>query len=66
MFENLDIPLDELLQMSDDETQVIYDAVYHKVVEYCEKHKIDFEKVDYEYGVSVSINISGIQNILSD
>jgi len=58
MFHNIDVSLNELIP-SDDDWDVIRVAVEKKVKEYCEDNEIDFDKVDYEYGVSVSINVFG-------
>lgn len=58
MFENIDVSLSELVP-SDNAWDVIRLAVEKKVKEFCKEKKIDFDKVDYEYGVSVSINVFG-------
>lgn len=55
---NIQYELDDLLQMSDSETQSIYDAVYLKVVEYCEEHNLDTEDIDFSYSVLVDIIIN--------
>lgn len=57
IFDNLDIELEDLIQMSPADKSTIAFAVEDKVREYCKEHSLDFDDVEHEYGVSVSINI---------
>ena len=56
MFENIDIDLSKLVP-SDDDWEVIKQAVDKGVKEWCENNGVDFNSIDYEYNTQVSINI---------